>query len=83
MTRTETLARLSRHRLFIEPVRSEKDGVWRIKISAGGGHALLLDVGAAARLAHELRLNGERLLATRIEISIEQQRRCAVSEKAA
>ena len=83
MTRTETLVRLGRHRLFIEPVRSENDGVWRIEISGGSGHALLLDVGAAARLAQELRLIGERLLATRIEISIEQQRRCAVSEQAA
>jgi hypothetical protein len=83
MTRTEMLARIGRHRLAIEPVRSEIDGVWRIQFTAEeSNRALLMDVGGAAELASELRLGGERLLATRIEISIEQARRRTVSGKA-
>ena len=83
MIRAEILAQLSRQRLLIAPVRTEIDGVWRIKISTDDGRAVFLDSAAATRLAEELRRNGDRLLATRIEIGIEQRRRCAVLEKAA
>jgi hypothetical protein len=80
MTRTETLARLGRCHLFIEPVRSESDGSWRIEIAAEGGRALLLDTPAAALLADALRHDGESLLATRIEMGIERAWRHALSE---
>jgi len=76
MTRTEMLAPLGRQFLIIEAVQSV-DGVWRILFTAKCKRVLLLNVGAAAELAHELRLGGERLLATRIEIGIEQARRFA------
>jgi len=83
MIRTEILTQLGRQRLLIAPVRSEIDGVWRIKISTDDGRAVFLDTTAASQLADQLRSNGERLLATRLEIGIEQRRRCAVLEKAA
>jgi hypothetical protein len=82
MTRTEMLARIGRHRLAIGPVRSEIDGLWRIQFTADDKRTLLMDVCGAAELARELRVGGEGLLATRIEISIEQARRSAVSEQA-
>ena len=81
MIRAEILAQLGRQRLLIAPVRSEIDGVWRIKISTDDGRAVFLDTTAATQLADQLRRNGERLLATRLEIGIEQRRRCAVLEK--
>jgi hypothetical protein len=85
MSRTEMLARygIRDRSLAIEPIRSEIDGVWRIKITPEGAHALYFEVATAAKLAHELRSGGERLLATRIEIGIEQARRSALSEQAA
>jgi hypothetical protein len=82
MTRTEMLARIGRHRLAIELVRSEIDGLWHIQFTTEGNRALLMDVCGAAELARELRGGGEGLLATRIEIGIEQARRRTVSEKA-
>jgi hypothetical protein len=85
MSRTEMLARygIRDRSLTIEPIRSEIDGVWRIKITPQRHHAQYLDVAAAAKLANELRSAGERLLATRLEIGIEQARRLALSERAA
>ena len=43
MIRTEILAQLGRQHLLIAPVRSEIDGVWRIKISTDEGRAVFLD----------------------------------------
>jgi len=85
MFRTDMLARhgIQDRSLTIEPVRSEIDGAWRIRITPQGGRSQYFDVGAAAKFAEELRSGGERLLATRIEIGIEQARRLASSERAA
>jgi hypothetical protein len=85
MSRTEMLARygIRGRSLAIEAIRSEIDGAWRVKITPEGGRSQYFDVDAAAKMANELRSGGERLLATRIEIGIEQARRLAQSERAA
>ena len=85
MTRTDLLARhgIRDLSLTIAPVLSEIDGTWRVKITAEGCFAQYLDAEAAAELANDLRRIGERLLATRIEIGIEQTRRCAQTNNAA
>jgi hypothetical protein len=85
MIRKELLARhgIQDRSLAIEPFRSEIDGAWRLKITAEGSRSQYFDVDAATKLADELRRGGERLLATRIEIGIEQARRLASSERAA
>jgi hypothetical protein len=85
MTRTDLLARhgIRDLSLTIEPVLSEIDGAWRVKITAEGCFAQYVDAEAAAELANDLRRIGERLLATRIEIGIEQTRRCARADDAA
>jgi hypothetical protein len=85
MSQTEILARygIPSHSMAIEPIRSEIDGAWRIRIIPDGGRSQYFDADAAAKLADELRSGGERLLATRIEIGIEQARRLAQSERAA
>jgi hypothetical protein len=80
MTRTEMLELFGRRRVVIEPACREFDGMWHIKIAAEGIRECLLDARSASALADELRREGESLLATRIEISIEQVRRHTVSE---
>jgi hypothetical protein len=80
MTRTEMLELYGRGPLAIEPARSEHDGMWRIRFAADFIRPRFLDARAATMLADELRHGGERLLATRIEICIEQARRLAASE---
>jgi hypothetical protein len=83
MTTTEMLQRFGHNRVAFAPARSQIDGVWRIKFVFDGSRDLLVDMIMAAKVAQELRKDGERLFATRIEIAVEQARRSAVSERAA
>jgi hypothetical protein len=79
MSPKEILAQIGKGPLRIEPAQCEMFGVWRVRFIANGRALRDFEVADARRMAHELRNNGSRLLATRIEIGIEQARLCALS----
>jgi hypothetical protein len=79
MSPKEILAQIGKGPLRIEPARCKTFGVWRIRFITNGRALRDLELPDAKRMAHELRHNGNRLLATRIEIGIEQARLCALS----
>jgi hypothetical protein len=80
MSPKDILAQIGKGPVKIEPARCEAFGVWRIRFIADGRALRDLEVFDAKRMAEELRHKGNRLLATRIEIGIEQARRKANSE---
>ena len=79
MNPKEILAQIGKGPLRIEPARCETFGVWRVRFIANGRALRDLEVPDAKRIAQDLRRDGNRLLATRIEIGIEQARRIALS----
>jgi hypothetical protein len=74
MTPKEILAQIGKGALSIEPARCESFGVWRIRFLANGRCLRDLEVADAKKIANALRHDGNRLLAKRIDISIEEAR---------
>ena len=79
MSPKDILAQIGKGPLRIEPARCDTFGVWRIRFIANGRALRDLELPDAKRMAQDLRHDGNRLLATRIEIGIEQARRIALS----
>ena len=82
MNQRDLLAQIGRGPVRIEPARCDAFGVWRVRFTTNGRHIRDVEVFDAIKMAEELRHCGNRLLATRIEIGIEQARRCALSDGA-
>ena len=51
----------------VEPYLLDGDGLWRVKVSTEGDADVFLDIGAATRLADELRVYGTTDLAIRFD----------------
>jgi hypothetical protein len=80
MTQNDLLAIIADGPVRIEPARCDAFGIWRIRFLANGRSLRDVEIFDAKKMADELRHKGNRLLATRIEIGIEQARRGALSE---
>lgn len=64
--------------LTIEPHRFDVEGRWWIKVSSVGDPAVMMEIGAATKLAILLHAVGAEELAMRFEIEIDRARRYAV-----
>jgi hypothetical protein len=80
MNQKDLIAQIGNGPVRIEPARCDAFGVWRLRFTTNGRHLRDVEVFDAMKMAEELRHSGNRLLATRIEIGIEQARRCASSD---
>jgi hypothetical protein len=63
----------------IEPHRFDVDGVWYVKVSCRGDPAVLMQIGAASKLAAHLRVARADDLADRFEEETERARRFSES----
>jgi hypothetical protein len=67
-------------RYSVEPHRHDVDGLWYLKITSEGNPALMMEIGAATKLAIVLRSAGADDLANDLERQIEKARRYALGQ---